>query len=53
MYVDNFFIFSNDDAKTLKKKLNKNFNVKDLGGIKECLGMVIDYNKEEKSITLS
>lgn len=39
--VDNFFTFSicNQDADLLKDQLSSRFKIKDLGKIKQCLGM--------------
>lgn len=52
LYVDDFFIFSNDykEVNYLKKVLGSNFKIKDLGNIRQCLGMRINYNGN--SVTL-
>lgn len=52
LYVDDFFIFSNSYLETdsLKRKLSLNFKIKDLGTMKQCLGMKVTVN--DKSITL-
>ena len=55
LYVDDFFIFSNDNVETdnLKKTLASQFKVKDLGEIKQCLGMNVNVDKANGVITLS
>lgn len=55
LYVDDFFVFSNnvDETDHLKKELGSKFKLKDLGRIKECLGMQVHYDVEGKVITLS
>lgn len=55
VYVDDFFIFSNNvvEVNRLKIALNKQFKIKDLGQVKHCLGMNINFNKTEGSVTLS
>jgi len=49
IYVDDFFIFFNDDCETenVKTELSSKFKLKDLGKAKNCLDMRIntDYNK--------
>lgn len=54
LYVDDFFIFSNNDFETnsLKFKLGERFKIKDLGEIKQCLGMRVIRDKEKGIITL-
>lgn len=54
LYVDDFFIFSNDvkETKHLKDVLADNFKIKDLGEIKKCLGVNVIVNKSEKTISL-
>lgn len=53
LYVDDFFVFSNckDEVESLKNVLIEKFRIKDLGELKHCLGMDIEYDKGE--ITLS
>ncbi|CAG4978543.1 unnamed protein product [Colias eurytheme] len=55
LYVDDFFIFSNDSraTKQLKDVLSDNFKIKDLGEIKKCLGVNVKVNKSEKTISIS
>lgn len=55
LYVDDFFIFSNDVMETnnLKDELSKIFKVKDLGVVRECLGMNVNYDKEQGILTLN
>lgn len=52
LYVDDFFIFSNDcnEVINLKKSLGDNFKIKDLVSIRQCLGMRVVCNKN--SVTL-
>lgn len=52
LYVDDFFIFSNDcnEVIKLKRSLGDNFKIKDLGPIRQCLGMRVVCNKN--SVTL-
>lgn len=54
LYVDDFFIFSNDLNETnfVKRELNSNFDIKDLGQIKNCLGMRVNICEQNKTITL-
>lgn len=54
LYVDDFLIFSNDVSETtfLKNKLSAKFKIKDLGDVKQCLGMRINVNKNDGFITL-
>lgn len=55
LYVDDFFIFSNDALETenLKKVLSSNFKLKDMGEVKQCLGMNVNADKNNGVITLS
>lgn len=55
VYVDDFFIFSNDKIETenLKQVLSNQFSIKDLGQVKVCLGMNITFNKDKEYVTLS
>lgn len=51
LYVDDFFVFSNDckNVEFLKSKLSSEFEIKDLGEAKQCLGVKItrDYKNNE------
>lgn len=55
VYVDDFFIFSNDKIETdsLKQILSNKFIIKDLGQVKQCLGMNVTFNKEKGYVYLS
>lgn len=55
LYVDDFFIFSNNDSETenLKSVLASHFKLKDLGEVKQCLGMSVYVDKSKGVITLS
>lgn len=55
VYVDDFFIFSNDkiETKNLKQILSNKFSIKDLGEVKLCLGMNVNFNKDKGFVTLS
>lgn len=55
IFVDDFFIFSNDCNETeyLKNVLASHFKLKDLGDIRKCLGVNVSVNKSKKTITLS
>lgn len=55
LYVDDFFVFSNDKTETdyLKSVLSKYFVLKDLGIVKECLGMSVVFDKQNSTVTLS
>lgn len=52
LYVDDFFIFSNDcnEVINLKRSLGNIFKIKDLDAIRQCLGMRVVCNKN--SVTL-
>lgn len=54
LYVDDFFVFSNDDSEmeNLKNVLASNFKLKDLGQVKQCLGMSVNFDKTNGVITL-
>lgn len=54
LYVDDFFIFSDDkeETKILKDKLSSEFRIKDLGQAKQCLGTRISIEKDSHIITL-
>jgi hypothetical protein len=53
VFVDDFFIFSNSETMTgeLKKSLMSKFKIKDLGQLKQCLGIRVKMY-ENGSITL-
>lgn len=55
LYVDDFFVFSNDDVEcnNLKKVLASKFKIKDLGQVKNCLGMTVNIDKVNEVVTLS
>lgn len=55
LYVDDFFIFSNDlkETQSLKDILANNFKIKDLGELKKCLGVNVNIDKCKKSISLN
>lgn len=54
LYVDDFFIFSNDvtECNNLKKVLSSKFKLKDLGQVKNCLGMNVNFDKVNRTVTL-
>lgn len=54
IYVDDFFIFTNDTKmkKRLKKFLCNRFRMKDLGQAKYCLGLQITRNEERGELLL-
>lgn len=54
LYVDDFLIFSNNDRETeeLKKLLALEFKLKDLGFVRQYLGMRINVNKDKSVITI-
>lgn len=55
LYVDDFFVFSSDEKETcnLKAILESQFKIKDLGQVRQCLGMSVCYDKEKSVLTLS
>lgn len=55
LFVDDFFVFSNDtnETKHLKHVLTSHFKIKDLGEIKKCLGVNITVDKSKQTIILS
>lgn len=55
LYVDDFFVFSNDNTEMchLKSVLSKNFELKDLGTVKDCLGMSVTFDIKNSTVTLS
>lgn len=42
-----------DETNIVKNELGSKFKLKDLGEIKECLGMQVNYDKEKDIIRLS
>lgn len=48
VYVDNFFIFSNDvcEIDCLKSKISCEFRLQDLGQAKQILGMKVTRNRD-------
>ncbi|KAI8424616.1 hypothetical protein MSG28_003049 [Choristoneura fumiferana] len=54
LYVDDFFLFSNDEQETkrIKQELSSQFKLKDLGQVKQCLGMNVNIDKQNNVITL-
>lgn len=48
LYVDDFFVFYNckNSYLQLKTELTNKFNIKDLGPIKQCLGMRVNVKKD-------
>ena len=55
IYVDDLLIGGSDENEICKIKniLNQNFKMKDLGGIKNFLGMLITQNLSENKITIN
>lgn len=55
LYVDDFFIFTNDvsEMEYLKSVLASHFQLKDLGEIKQCLGMNVHIDKIKGVVVLS
>ncbi len=54
LYVDDFFVFSNDVKYVdfLKQQLNLEFKIKDLGEARQCLGVRIRRDYKKNIITL-
>lgn len=54
LYVDDFFVFSNSELETSKitNVLSKNFKIKDLGQLRQCLGMRVTIDKDKNVIKL-
>jgi hypothetical protein len=54
LYVDDFFVFSNNEKETerLKQELSSKFKLKDLGQVKQCLGMNVSVDRENGVVTL-
>lgn len=55
LYVDDLLLIGKniECIKEVKNMLNKKFRMKDLGRIKQYLGINIEYNKEERKMYLS
>jgi len=53
VYVDDILFFSNepDGSEKFKSELSRDFEVKDLGDIKYCLGM--EFSRKEGSIVIN
>lgn len=54
VWVDDFLIFTNDKNTTqeLKEKLMKEFDMKDLGEMRQCIGININRNRKEGVIMI-
>jgi len=54
LHVDDFYCFSNsvEETRKLKLALSKAFKIKDLGAIKECLGIRVTRDRSEGTIKL-
>lgn len=54
LYIDDFFMFSNDQKITqcLKQNLSSTFRIKDLGKAKSCSGVKVRYDHDNNSILL-
>ena len=55
LYVDDLLIFGSniDTIEEIKTKLSKRFKMKDLGRVKQYLGIEMQYNQKEKKLHLS
>ena len=55
LYVDDFFVFCDDDSikNDLYNELNRNFRVKLLGPVENCLGIKVVRDREAGTLTLS
>lgn len=55
LYVDDFFIFSehSEEKASLINTLKQNFEIKELGEVKNCLGMKIERDKKNGTLKLS
>lgn len=53
LYVNDFFVFSNDknESNNLKNMLNENFVTKDLGIVRECVGVSVSFDKQNCTVT--
>lgn len=54
LYVDDFFVFSNNQEETDKliSLLSSKFKIKNLGQVQQCLGMRVKIDKQSNVITL-
>lgn len=54
VYVDDFFVFSNNihETEKLKNLMSSNFRIKDLGIVKQCLGMRVQIDEKNNCLTL-
>lgn len=54
LYVDDFFVFSNNVIETdkIKRELSSEFKIKDLGSVTQCLGMRVQVDKQKGIVTL-
>lgn len=54
LYVDDFFVFSNNVIETdkIKRELLSEFKIKDLGSVTQCLGMRVQVDKQKDIVTL-
>lgn len=52
LYVDDFYIFSNCSIDILLKILQKEFSVKHLGSLQNCLGMKVTRDRQKGILTL-
>ena len=55
LFVDDFFLFYNDksEVENLKKTFQKHFKIKDLGSVKNCIGMEVERDRNKKTIKLT
>jgi transposase InsO family protein len=55
LHVDDFYIFSNDKQETQRTKdeIGKRFKMKDLGTLKECLGIKVTRNMRKSVVELN
>lgn len=54
LYVDDFFVYSNCNVETdnLISVLSSKFHIKDLGQVKQCLGMRVNIDEKNNTCTL-
>lgn len=52
LYVDDFYIFTNSSNNELLHLLEKAYNVKNLGALKNCLGMKVTRDRSKGILTL-
>ena len=55
LYIDDMLIIGHDSSKTdrLKRELSKSFSMKDLGSMKQILGMKISRDRKNRKLWLS